>query len=86
LNDQPDQNARDEWQARLLNVTYDLSVALKELDETNPWPERAVLPQAIHTLATELWDRCFGMTEIRTAFEEAAADLPRYAAGEEFRP
>jgi hypothetical protein len=86
MNDQPDQDARDEWQTRLLNAAYDLSVTLKELHDTNPWPEHAVLPQAINTLATELWDRCFGLTEIRTSFEEAAADLPRYAAGQEFRP
>jgi hypothetical protein len=62
-------------------------VSLRKLHETNPWPEdHPVLSQAINTLATELWDRCFSATEIRTAFEEAAADLPRYAAGHETRP
>jgi hypothetical protein len=80
-----DQDAHDEWQTRLYEVVYRLSVSLKELHETNPWPEYPVLEQAINTLATELWDRCFSQTEIRTAFEHAAADLPRYAAGEEIR-
>jgi hypothetical protein len=80
------QDERDAWQARLYEATYRLSVVLKELHDINPWPDRPVLEQAINTLATELWDRCFGVTEIRKAFEEAAADLPRYAAGQEFRP
>jgi hypothetical protein len=64
---------------------YQLSVTLKELHQENPWPEHPVLPQAINHLATELWDCCFSQTEIRTAFQEAIEDLPRYAAGEEVR-
>jgi hypothetical protein len=56
------------------------------LNDTNPWPEKPVLGQAINTLATELWDRCFGLTEIKAAFVEAAADLPRYTASDEYRP
>ena len=86
MADDHDQDACDRWQDRLLNETYRLSAALKELHETNPWPESPVLDQAISTLATELWDQCFGLTEIRNAFESAAADLPRYAAGQEKRP
>ena len=84
---QPDQIAKDQWQTDLYEAVYRLSVSLRELHETNPWPEdHSVLSQAINTLATELWDRCFSVTEIRTAFEEAASDLPRYAAGQETRP
>jgi hypothetical protein len=86
MTDQPDQAARDEWQSKLYDASYRLSVALRELHDTNPWPEQPVLKQAINTLATELWDRCFPLTEIREAFEAAAADLPRYAAGQELRP
>ena len=81
----PDQAARDEWQTRLYDASYRFGVAMRELSDANPWPEDPVLSQAINTLATELWDRCFGLTEIRTALEEAAADLPRYAAGQGFR-
>ena len=84
--DQPAQDARDAWQTRLYEVVHQLSASLRELHETNPWPDHAVLDQAINTLATELWDRCFSQTEIRTAFENALADLPRYAAGDEIRP
>ena len=83
---QPDQAARDEWQTGLYEASYRFSVAVRELNDTNPWPENPVLEQAINTLATELWDRCFPLTEIRKALEEAAADLPRYAAGNEVRP
>ena len=86
MSDQPNQAARDEWQARLYEASYNLGVTLRELNDTNPWPEEPVLGQAINTLATELWDRCFSVAEITKAFEEAAADLPRYAAGHEVRP
>jgi hypothetical protein len=86
MTDQPDQAARDEWQTQLYEAAYRFSVALRELNDTNPWPENSVLPQAINTLATELWDRCFSLTDIRTALEAAAADLTRYAAGQEVRP
>jgi hypothetical protein len=77
MTDQPDQAARDEWQTQLYEAAYRFSVSLRDLNDTNPWPENPVLGQAINTLATELWDRCFSLTEISTAFEDAAADLPR---------
>ena len=86
MTDQLDQAARDEWQSKLSDVIYRFGVALRELHDTNPWPEQPVLEQAINALATELWDRCFALTEIREAFEAAATDLPRYAAGQELRP
>jgi hypothetical protein len=86
MTDQPDQAGRDEWQTQLNEAVYRFSVSLRDLNDTNPWPENSVLGRAINTLATELWDRCFGLTEIRTALAEAATDLPRYATGEEYRP
>ena len=81
-----DQAARDEWQTQLHEAAYRFSAPLREFNDTNPWPENPALGQALNTLATELWDRRFGLAEIRTAFAEAAADLPRYAGGEEYRP
>ena len=86
MTDQPDQAARDEWQTRLADESYRFSVALRELNDANPWPDNPVLVQAINTLATELWDRCFSLTEIQAALQQAAADLPRYAAGQQVRP
>ena len=44
------------------------------------------LENAIDTLATELWDRCFSVAEIRAALEKAAAGLPRHAAGHDVHP
>ena len=86
MNADRDQLAKDDWQSALHEASHRYSVALKELHETNPWPDIPVIDLAINTVATELWDRCFGLTEIATAFTKAAADLPRYAAGKEFRP
>lgn len=86
MTDETDQAARDGWQTQLYEAAFRFSASLRELNNTNPWPENPVLAQAIKTLGTELWDRCFSLTEITTAFKEAAADLPRYAAGQEVRP
>jgi len=86
MTDDPNQAARDEWQSALYEAAHRFSVSLKELHSTNPWPEIAAMDQAINMLATELWDRCFSVTEIATALRKAADDLPRYAAGDEVRP
>jgi hypothetical protein len=81
-----DQTARDAWQSALYEVAHQISLSLKELHQINPWPEHRVPGQAINTLAMELWDRCFSLSEITTAFQDAATDLLRHAAGEEVRP
>jgi len=79
------QAQRDEWQSRWLDEVHRLVSTLKELDQSNPWPEQPLLPQAMNYLMTELWDRGFSQTQIRTAFNDAVADMPRYSAGEEVR-
>jgi hypothetical protein len=76
----------DAWQVRFSTVIYDFGVALRELHDNNPWPDRPLLPVAMNYLMTELWDHYFSQTEIREAFETAIADLPRYAGGDETRP
>jgi hypothetical protein len=81
-----EQTAHDDWQTALWEASYRYSLALKELHDTNPWPDIPVLANAINMLGTELWDRCFSVTEITSAFKDAAADLPRYSAGHEVRP
>lgn len=80
------QAARDVWQSDLLDASHRHSLALKKLHDTNPWPDIPVLNTAINTLGTELWDRCFSVTEITAAFTDAAADLPRYSTGDDVRP
>ncbi|MCP5038538.1 MAG: hypothetical protein GY945_13175 [Rhodobacteraceae bacterium] len=54
------------------------------LNTENPY-QTVLLDEIINTLMTELWDHGFSQTEIRSAFEKAAQDMPRYAAGEERR-
>lgn len=80
-----EQAAHDEWQTALYEASRSYSVTLQELSKTNPWPDVPVLAQALNTLATELWDRCFSVSNIKTAFSDSALDLPRYAAGDEVR-
>ena len=74
-------NANDEWQNRYVAAIDGFAVTLKELHQNNPWPDLPVLPKAMNYLMTELWDRGFSQTHIRQAFEDAVADMPRYAAG-----
>ncbi|WP_091752161.1 hypothetical protein [Brevundimonas sp. 374] len=76
----------DAWQLRLSDVVWRFGQDLKALHQTNPWLDQPLLPQAINSLMTELWDAGFSQTEIRDAFAAAIADMPRYAAGEERRP
>lgn len=76
---------KDAWQMRTSAAIQNFGVALRELHETNPWPERPLLPLAINHLMTELWDHRFSQTEIREAFEAAMEDMPRYAGGNETR-
>ena len=82
---EPD-SPNDAWQLRSSDVVRRFGQDLKALYQTNPWPDQPILPQAINSLMTELWDAGFGQTEIRDAFAAAIADMPRYAAGEEQRP
>ncbi|WP_333605184.1 hypothetical protein [Novosphingobium sp.] len=86
MSEEEDRSAEDAWSTAWLSAVHDASKTLKRLHETNPWPHLPLLPQAINYLMTELWDRGFSQTEIRQAFEEAVADMPRYAAGDEIRP
>lgn len=86
MTDEQRQVARDEWQTALYEASYQYSVALKKLHETNPWPEHEVLANAISTLATELWDRSFRAVDISAAFQSAAVGLPAYTAGDDIRP
>jgi hypothetical protein len=85
MDHQNQQDREDEWQSRLGSVVYQFGLALKELQESNPWPDLPVLPHAMNDLMTELWDHGFSQTQIRKAFADAVADMPRYAAGKEVR-
>ena len=78
-------DSNDAWQLQADKVVWEFSETLKRLHDTNPWPNMPLLDQAMAHLMTELWDRGFSQTEIRTAFENAVAAMPAYAAGEDRR-
>ena len=78
-------DAEDAWQSKSADSVWRFGQEIEALHRTNPWPDQPLLPQAINSLMTELWDVGFSQTEIREAFEAAVADMPRYAAGEERR-
>jgi hypothetical protein len=67
-------------------AAYNFGVACATFRDTSPFPQVVPLDVIINALMTELWDRCFSQSEIRAAFEDALADMNRYAAGEERRP
>ena len=75
----------DRWTDRWLAAVYDFSVGISELDRINPWPDKPLLPKAMNTLMTDLWDSGFSQAQIRDAFEKAILDMPRYTAGRETR-
>jgi hypothetical protein len=77
-------NDETPWEGRALNAAAAFAAEYADLGRTNAY-DIAPLTNVINTLMTELWDKGFSQTEIREAFDEATADLPRYAAGQERR-
>lgn len=73
------------WESRRNRAAWLFGVECRELHRTDPHKEIPVLDILMNALMTELWDGGFSQTEIRTAFELAIADMPRYAAGLEKR-
>jgi hypothetical protein len=73
------------WEGQCYTAAYEFARRCAVLVTRNPYNSTAPLVGIINTLMTELWDRTFSQTEIRTAFEEAVKDIPRYAAGKERR-
>jgi hypothetical protein len=75
----------DRWQSRLSGAVRDVAAIIRESKALGEHLGMQVLPEAIVDLMTELWDQGFSQTQIREAFLEAIAAMPRYAAGEEVR-
>ena len=81
-------NERDDdhpWERQCADAAYEFSLRCANLVVRNPYEGIAPLDRLINTLMTELWDRNFSQSEIRTAFEEAIENLPGYASGKERR-
>ena len=72
------------WEFKYPPVTETFAQNCAELKRSNPY-DRSALEVIINDLMTELWDRGFSQTEIRSAFEKAVLSMPRYAAGLERR-
>lgn len=75
----------DKWQFRCNEAAWVIAKECAELAKSNPFNLPSPLNRIINTLMTELWDRNFSQSEIRSAFEEAIKDMPRYTAGLECR-
>ena len=67
------------WEGHCLNAAVDFAKRCRELRDSNPY-DVVALTDIMNTLMTELWDNNFSQSEIRSAFEQAIADMPRYAA------
>lgn len=72
------------WEGLCLDAASAFARKCADLNGSNPY-ELDALEGIINTLMTELWDNGFSQSEIRTAFEKAILDMPRYAAGVERR-
>jgi len=69
------------WLTHSSNLAYGLA---QHCVDYSDWPRSlARMNSSVNTLMTELWDRGFSQGEIRTAFTEALADMPRYTGGKE---
>jgi hypothetical protein len=74
----------DHWENQTIGLAHAFAKECAKLREDNPDAE-TVLVRIMNDLMTELWDNRFSQSEIKTAFEKALQDMPRYAAGEERR-
>ena len=80
-----DDRADVPWEGQCADAAYEFAQRCASLAARNPYNSAAPLSCIINTLMTELWDRSFSQSEIRTAFQEALENMSRYAAGEERR-
>ena len=78
------QDDMDVWQSRYVAAVVKFASECAELKRLNPF-DRPPLEYIMPFLMTELWDRFFSQTEIRTGFSMAVDQLPHYAVGEERR-
>ncbi len=74
----------DAWKSDWISASDAFAVQCATARDANPY-ERPALNEIMIFLATELWDRRFSVTEIKSAFEESVKLLVPYAAGEERR-
>lgn len=72
------------WEGKCIEEAHVFAKRCAQLYAENPYSERP-LERIINDLMTELWEMELSQTKIPTAFTDAIADMPRYAAGVERR-
>lgn len=80
----PSMSEKTSWEVECAAAAAAFGQQCRDLKNSNPY-DLVALDYMINTLVTELWDNNFSQTEIRSAFDQALADMPRYAAGLEKR-
>jgi hypothetical protein len=79
----PEQDDDCPWEARCFEAARVFGRECADLTKSNPYGVQTdPLGSLINTLMTELWDNGFSQSQIRTAFQAAIRDMPRYTAGE----
>jgi hypothetical protein len=73
------------WEGQCADAAYECGLRCATLVARNPHDIARPLNFIINCFMTELWDRNFSQSEIRTAFESAIKDMPSYAARKERR-
>jgi hypothetical protein len=64
------------WEGQCDDAAYKFGLRCANLVARNPYNVAAPLNRIVNCFMTELWDRNFSQSEIRTAFEEAIRDMP----------
>ena len=70
------------WEGKCIDAAYEFGLRCAGLAVQNPHEGIQPLDLLIGALMTELWDRNFSQSEIRSAFEKAVVSLPGYAIQE----
>ena len=80
-----DTHDRPPWEVRCLTAADEFAARCDQLRRDNPYSDRGVLSVVIDNLVTELWDRSFSQSEIRSALRGAIDNLTQYAGTTEQR-
>jgi hypothetical protein len=70
------------WEGQCTDAAYEFGSRCANLVAQNPHKMDAPLDFLVNAFMTELWDRNFGQSEIRAAFEGAVRGIPHYADAE----
>jgi hypothetical protein len=66
------------WEGQCADAAYEFGLRCANLVAQNPYHVATPLSRIVNGFMTELWDRNFSQSEIRTAFGEAIRDMLRW--------